>query len=43
MGGSWEGGQEFDLSSEGSLESGDNPKNPNRSGTRPRKNIANTL
>lgn len=37
VGGTWEGGQEYDLSSEGSLESGENPKLSNKSGTRPRK------
>ena len=41
VGGTWEGGQEFDLSSEGSLDEDDlspvhSSKNPNKSGTRPR-------
>lgn len=40
VGGTWEGGQEFDLSSEGSLDEDDlspvhSSKNPNKSGTRP--------
>lgn len=49
MGGTWEGGQGFDLSSEGSLDDddafspGQSIKNPNKSGTRPSKLLANNI